>query len=349
MDLTNLNITPELLKIIAEIDEFNGGWKVQNNLNPDLLTHLKHVATIESIGSSTRIEGSKLSDSEIEVLLSKVKTQSFALRDEQEVAGYFEVMETIFDNYQNIKLSENYIKQLHSILLRHSDKDIRHRGEYKKHSNHVEAFDELGNSLGVVFATASAFDTPKKMQELVNWVQDSLDDKSHHPLIIIAIFNVVFLAIHPFTDGNGRLSRALVSLLMLKMGYGYIAYSSLESIIEKNKESYYLDLQKTQKTLEAKVDWLPWFNFFFRCLKKQKDHLQVKTESANKYSQLPQESVLIMEYLEKHKRITIAEANELITTISRPSIKNRLSQLVELGLIVRNGKARGTWYSLKNR
>lgn len=349
MDLTNLTITPELLKIITEIDEFNGGWKVQKNLNPDFLTNLKYVATIESVGSSTRIEGSKLSDSEIENLLNNIKTLSFANRDEEEVAGYYEAMETIFENFNDIEISENYIKQLHNILLRHSHKDNRHRGEYKKHSNNVEAFDEFGESIGVIFETTSAFDTPFEMEKLVSWVQTTLKDKSYHPLIVIAIFNMVFLAIHPFTDGNGRLSRVLVSLLMLKVGYGYIAYSSLESIVEKNKESYYLSLQKTQKTLKNNTDWLPWLTFFFRSLKRQKDHLQVKINEVEKYSHLPKESVVIMQYLEQHKRITISEANELIDSISRPSIKNRLAELVELGLIVRNGKARGTWYSLTNK
>ncbi|BAS67543.1 Fic family protein [Bathymodiolus septemdierum thioautotrophic gill symbiont] len=346
MDLKTLNITPELLNTIAELDKFNGGWQVQSNLNPEFLTHLRHVATIESIGSSTRIEGSRLTDSEIESLLSKVKKQSFTHRDEQEVAGYSEIMETVFSNFEYIEISENYIKQLHIILLRHSDKDVRHRGEYKKHTNNVEVFNATGESLGIVFETTSAFDTPQKMQELIHWTREALSDKSYHPLIVIAIFNVMFLAIHPFQDGNGRLSRALVSLLMLKSGYGYIPYSSLESVIEKNKDGYYLALQRTQKTLKSTIDWLPWFNFFFRSLKRQKDHLKVKTENVEKYSHLPQESVLIMQYLVKYNRITITDASALITTISRPSVKNRLNELVKLGLIIRNGKARGTWYSL---
>lgn len=344
MNLNSLDITPELLKTIAAIDEFNGGWKVQRNLNPDFLTHLRQIATIESIGSSTRIEGSKLTDCEIESLLADVGKQSFAHRDEQEVVGYSEIMETIFSNFEQIEITDNYIKQLHTILLRHSQKDQRHRGEYKIHSNSVEAFNEEGQSLGVVFETTSAFDTPKAMQELVYWTRETLSDGSLHPLVVIGIFNVVFLAIHPFQDGNGRLSRALVSLLMLKSGYGYIPYSSLESIVEKNKEGYYLALQRTQKTLKTKQDWTPWLVFFFRSLKRQKDHLEVKISAVEKYSHLPEESVVIMRFLETNNRITIAGASELITTISRPSVKNRLAELVKLGLIVRYGKARATWY-----
>ena len=188
MNLTNLIITPELLRIISEIDEFNGGWKVQKSHNPEDLTQLRHVATIESIGSSTRIEGAKLTDSEIESLLRQVGNQSFANRDEQEVVGYAEVMETVFANFKHISITENYIKQLHISLLRHSSKDARHRGEYKKHSNSVEAFDRTGISLGVVFETTSAFDTPQQMQELVYWTRESLEDKSYHPLIVIAVW-----------------------------------------------------------------------------------------------------------------------------------------------------------------
>ncbi|PCI45015.1 MAG: AsnC family transcriptional regulator [Proteobacteria bacterium] len=345
MNLTNLIITPELLRIISEIDGFNGGWKVQNNLNPEYLTKLRHVATIESIGSSTRIEGSKLTDNEIESLLGKVGQESFAHRDEQEVVGYAEVMETVFENFEHISISENYIKQLHTSLLRHSSKDERHRGEYKKHSNSVEAFDDTGKSLGVVFETTSAFDTPKQMQGLVYWVRESLEDKSYHPLIVIAVFNVVFLAIHPFQDGNGRLSRVLISLFMLKAGYGYIPYSSLESIVEKNKDGYYLALQRTQKTLICETDWLPWLNFFFRSLKGQKDHLKTKVDSLEKYSQLSKENAMIMQHLDTHGRMTLSDACEFITSVSRPTIKNRVSELVKKALIERHGVGKATWYS----
>ena len=345
MNLTNLIITPELLRIISDIDEFNGGWKVQKSHNPEYLTQLRHVATIESIGSSTRIEGSKLTDSEIESLLGKVGQQSFSHRDEQEVIGYAEVMETVFENFEHISITENYIKQLHISLLRHSNKDSRHRGEYKKHSNSVEAFDGAGKSLCIVFETTSAFDTPKQMQDLVYWVRESLEDKSYHPLIVIAVFNVVFLAIHPFQDGNGRLSRVLISLLMLKAGYAYIPYSSLESIIEKNKDAYYLALQRTQKTLKGEADWLPWLSFFLRSLKRQKDNLKAKTDNLEKYNQLSQECATIMQYLDAHGRITISDAYALITNVSKPTVKNRMTELVMLGLIERHGKARATWYS----
>lgn len=346
MNLTTLIITQELLKIISELDKFNATWEVKSSHNPEYLTHLRHVATIESIGSSTRIEGVKLTDSEIESLLGKVGKQSFSSRDEQEVIGYAEVMETVFNNFPDIQITENYIKQLHRDLLRLSEKDQRHMGEYKKHSNSVEAFDNTGKSLGVVFETTSAFDTPVQMQELIYWTRESLEDKSYHPLIVIAVFNVVFLAIHPFQDGNGRLSRILVTLLMLKAGYSYIPYSSFESIIEKSKDSYYLALQRTQKTLnQNETDWEPWLNFFFRSLKKQKEHLEVKTNQVEKYSSLSEESAVIMQYIEDNGRINLAKACELLPNAKKPTIKNRIKKLVEDGLIISHGKGRATFYS----
>ncbi len=346
MNLTSLTITPELLRLITEIDEFKGSWHAGNNQNPERLQALKQVATIESIGSSTRIEGSKLNNTQIEALLGNVDKASFLTRDEQEVAGYADAMEMVFENYADIPLTENYIKQFHATLLRHSEKDTRHRGEYKTHTNNVEAFDPEGESLGVVFETSSPFDTPREMQNLLAWTRQTLEDKSYHPLIVIALFNVVFLAIHPFQDGNGRLSRVLTSLLLLKAGYSYIPYSSLESIVEKNKDAYYLSLQRTQRTLKKEdADWIPWLRFFLNALKWQKDHLREKTNTSNTYASLPYESMVIMNYVDQHHRIRIKDAEMIIKSVSRPTIKNRFSQLVMQGLLVRHGRARGTWYS----
>ena len=197
-------ITPEILSLIARIDEFKGAWRALGTLAPERLSALRRVATIESIGSSTRIEGSKLTDREVERLLSNLAIQSFDTRDEQEVAGYAELMDLVFSSWQDIPFNENHIKQLHQILLRHSEKDVRHRGAYKTNSNSVAAFDKNGTQIGIVFETATPFDTPRLMAELVSWVNSERENGHLHPLLIIAIFVVVFLEIHPFQDGNGR-------------------------------------------------------------------------------------------------------------------------------------------------
>ena len=346
MDLRQLSITPDLLKLIAEVDEFKGTWKVTRSLSPERLASLKHVATIESIGSSTRIEGAKLSDGQVETLLQGLDTHSFGTRDEQEVAGYAQAMDLVFAHSDDLLLTENYIKQLHRELLRHSDKDEYHRGEYKKFPNNVEAFGVAGESLGVVFATTSPFDTPREMESLVKWTRESLEDESLHPLMVAGVFTVVFLAIHPFQDGNGRLSRVLTSLLLLRAGYNYIPYSSLESVIEKNKQAYYIALRRTQGALKSdKQDWLPWLRFFLTALKRQKDHLQAKLEDlqGSRFDGLLKESIAMLDFVHREGRITTAQALQL-TGIPRPTVRLRLAQLVETGHLAARGKGRGAYY-----
>ena len=343
-DLSKITITSEMLSLISEIDEFKGTWKLLGILAPDRLQALRKVATIESIGSSTRIEGSKLSDREVEKLLSNINIGSFVSRDEQEVAGYAYVCEELFQSFEAIALSENVIKQLHSWLLQYSTKDQRHKGEYKKLSNNVEAFDESGQSIGIVFETASPFDTPRKMQELVLWTREQLETKTLHPLLIIGIFVVVFLAIHPFQDGNGRLSRILTTLLLLKTGYLYAPYSSLESIIERSKESYYLALRRTQATLRDEPDFSAWLIFFLRSLQKQKVHLEQKVSREKELSlHMPELTGRIVSLVHEHGRIGISDI-EKMTGENRNTIKKHLAGLVEKGIILQMGKGRATWY-----
>ena len=347
LDITILRITPEILSLIAEIDEFKGAWRAIGRIAPERLSGLRRVATIESIGSSTRIEGVRLSDREVEALLANIRIGSFTTRDEQEVAGYAEVMETIFGAYDAIPLTENHIRQLHRDLLVHSTKDERHRGSYKTLPNHVKAFDENGKSLGVVFETATPFDTPRRMAELVEWVAGKEKDRSLHPLLVIGVFVVVFLEIHPFQDGNGRLSRILTTLMLLRAGYAYVPYSSLESVIEQSKESYYLSLRRTQGTIRTEApDWNPWLEFFLRALQSQKRRLEKKMERERiMLAALPELSVLILELAREHGRVTMAEAVR-VSGSSRNTIKEHLRALVEQGHLTLHGAGRGAWYGL---
>ena len=274
-----LRISPEILALVAEIEEFKGAWRGLGTIAPERLSALRRVATIESIGSSTRIEGSKLSDREVERLLANLEIKSFGSRDEQEVAGYADVMELVFRSWPDISITENHIKQLHRDLLVHSDKDARHRGGYKTAPNNVVAFDENGKQIGIAFETATPFDTPRLMTEIVTWFAEMTDQKRLHPLLIIAIFTVMFLAIHPFQDGNGRLSRILTTLMLLRAGYAYLPYGSLESVIEQSKEGYYLALRQTQDTIHTDhPDWEPWLLFFLRALQQHKQRLANKIE-----------------------------------------------------------------------
>ena len=338
--------TQEMFRLVASIDEFKGAWRALRNIAPERLTALRRVATIESVGSSTRIEGVRLTNAEVEALLSGLETHSFHSRDEEEVAGYAAVMELIFASWEHMPLTENHIQQLHSVLLRHSGKEERHRGHYKTVPNHVEAFGPDGQSLGVVFETASPFDTPFQMADLVAWTRSALDTGILHPLLAIGVFVVRFLAIHPFQDGNGRLSRALTTLLLLRAGYAYIPYASLESVIEENKESYYLALRRTQRTgAEGQVDWEPWLRFFLAALHTQKSRLQVKIDREGLIEgALPELSLLILEMVRDRGRLKSSEV-VAITGQTRSTVRNRLNELVARGLLDRHGQGPATWYT----
>ena len=342
-----LNITPDFLGLIAEIDEFKGAWKALGTLAPERLSALRRVATIESIGSSTRIEGSKLSDSEVEKLLSNLAIQSFSSRDEQEVAGYAETIEQIFQSWEYIPLTENHVRQLHRDLLRHSGKDERHRGSYKTSPNNVAAFDDQGQQIGIVFETATPFDTPRFMHELIEWTNATLETKSLHPLLVIGIFTVTFLAIHPFQDGNGRLSRILTTLLLLRCGYAYTPYSSLESVIENSKEGYYLALRQTQTTIHSNApNWQPWLLFFLRALHQQMQRLEKKVEQEHiVLAALPELSLQILEYARDHGRVTIKDM-VILTGASRNTLKEHFRKLVENRQLTMHGKGRGVWYRI---
>ena len=344
----SLRITPEILGLIARIDEFKGAWRALGTLAPERLSALRRVATIESIGSSTRIEGSKLSDRDVERLLSNLAIQSFASRDEQEVGGYAELMDLVFSAWQDIPFTENHIKQLHQILLRFSEKDTWHCGNYKTNPNSVTAFDENGAQVGIVFQTASPFDTPRLMAELVAWVNEARETGQLHPLLVIALCIVVFLEIHPFQDGNGRLSRALTTLLLLQAGYAYVPYSSLESVIEQNKEAYYLALRQTQGTIRSDTpDWQPWLVFFLRCLVEQVRRLEQKVERERLVlAPLPELSLRIVEFAREHGRVTIGEIIKL-TGASRNTLKQHFRNLVERGHLNQHGRGRGVWYELR--
>jgi len=341
-----IDISPELQQLIERVDRFKASWQQLSYLAPEQLKALKRVATIESVGSSTRIEGSKLSDREVERILSGLKTEPFASRDEQEIAGYAYVMEEIFVSYPYIPLTENYIKQLHTMLLQYSIKDERHRGDYKKFPNNVEAFDTQGKSLGIVFETISPFDTPFRMAELIHWTQNAFDAQDMHPLVVIGVFVVVFLAIHPFQDGNGRLSRALTTLLLLKCGYLYVPYSSLEAIVEHTKEGYYRALRLTQTTLKTeKQNFQLWLLYFLRSLSKQIERLDFKIdqEQISRVS-LPKLANDIIELVKNKGQITISDVID-VTGAPRSTIKKYLANLVDQKYLARHGQGRSVWYT----
>ncbi len=343
----SIPIQPEMLRLISEIDEFKGHWRAWQSLTPERLQGLRRVATIESIGSSTRIEGSRLSDREVEALLGRLEAKSFATRDEQEVAGYAFVMEQVFAHAGEIPPTANMLRQLHRDLLQFSVKDERHRGEWKTLPNHVAAFDAGGREIGIVFETSSPFDTPAHMDALLDWHRRAEADTGLHPLLRIGLFVVVFLAVHPFQDGNGRLSRILTTLLLLRAGYGHVPYSSLESIIERNKEAYYLALRRAQTTWRAgDPDWAAWLIFFLRSLRQQITRLQQRLDFA--HAALSPLARQLAALFETRETLTNRQAAAL-TGASRSTLKAKFAELIEAGLIEAHGKGRGAFYARLGR
>jgi len=340
------DLSPRMARFLARIEEFRGVWRASGALPTERLISLRHVATIESVGSSTRIEGSALADHEVESLLRGAGVRRFQTRDEQEVAGYAEVVELVTQSHQSITLSENHVRQLHRDLLRHSEKDARHRGNYKSAPNNIVAFDGHGKPVGTVFETAAPFETPRLMAELVEWTNAALDDQDAHPLVAIGVFTVVFLAIHPFQDGNGRLSRILTTLLLLRAGYAFVPYSSLEAVIERTKPEYYLALRRTQFSLRTpSQDWQPWLEYFLGAMAEQVAQLErrlAREEFA--LGPLAPLSEAIFRHARERGRITMGEAI-LLTGAKRPTLKAHFAKLVERGALVRHGIGKGSWYA----
>lgn len=343
----SLKITREILTLIAEIDEFKGAWLAIGQISSERLTALHRIAKIESVGSSTRIEGARLTDREVEALLDGLDVQDLASRDERRVAGYTETMDIVFDQWRNIELTENHIRQLHRDLLKYSSKNKRHRGEYKKQFNHVEAFGPDNVSLGIVSRTASPHDTPRMMAELVGWTSAAMEETFWHPLITIAVFVAVFLEISPFQHGNGRLSLILTTLLLLRAGYAYVPYSSLERVIEQKKYRYFASLRQTQKTIRTRSpDWDPWLNFFLRSLQQQKARLEKRIERQRLLlGDLPELSLRILQLCRERGRFTVADA-VTVTGANRNTIKDHLKALKRARHIAQHGAGRGTWYGL---
>lgn len=344
-----LNLTPELVKLIAEIDEFKGRWRALENVSPERLSALRQAAAIESVGSSARIEGAGLSNAQVATLLAGRECGSCSSPEEQEVAGGAQAMELVVEAFADLRLTGDNIRRLHDALLNHADRAEDRRGVCKTFDNHRPAADPDGNDIGRVFETTAPLEAPCEMEELLAWTTRAVDEEALHPLLIVGVFVVVFLAVHPFQDGNGRLSRILTLLLLLRAGYGYAPYVSLESVIEEDKDLYYKALRRTQTTLKSdRPDWNPWIGFFLRRLKKQKDALARWLDQESERggdADLPGLSVQILTLLKANERQTSAQIADG-TGANRNTIKVRLRELVDAGRIKRYGKARATWYAL---
>lgn len=331
---------------IAKIDELKGRWITGARLSPQVLGRLKRSVLITSTGASTRIEGSRLSDEDIEKLMRGINIQKFTNRDKQEAQGYYELLENVFNSWKNLKFNENLIKHFHQELLKHVEKDKQHRGEYKKGENKVHMIDGAGQSVGILFDTTPAYLTPSQMRDLVEWTQNTLEENKYHPLLVIGNFLVEFLKIHPFTDGNGRLSRVLTNMLLLQAGYLYVPYVSHEKLVEDNKPDYYVALRRSQKTIgtndESIADWL---SFFLDIILKQSQMAVELLSKENIEKILSEKQLIVWRYIEKVKETKTGDIAEN-TKIARPTVKQTLDVLLRLKKIERIGLGRSARYKI---
>ena len=333
---------------ITQIDELKGRWVGGVRLSPQVLGRLKQSVLVASTGASTRIEGTHLSDEDVEKLMRGILIQKFTDRDKQEVMGYFELLTNVFDSWERLRFSEGLIKHFHRELLKYVEKDTRHRGEYKRQENKVYMIDAAGQSVGVLFDTTPAYLTPKEMQELVEWTQNALKTRKHHPLLVIAGFLVQFLLIHPFQDGNGRMSRILTNLLMLQAGYAYMPYVSHEKLVEDNKPEYYLALRQSQQTFQTGQDAVfPWLTFFLEIVLLQARMALDLLSEENIEKLLSPRQVDVWRYIQATREVTPKELSDALG-IPRPTINQVLNRLFGLSKIERICLGRGTRYRIKS-
>lgn len=330
---------------VAKIEELKGQWIGGTRLSPQILGRLKRSVLVTSTGASTRIEGAHLSDGDVEKLIRGIAIQKFADRDKQEVRGCFELLQNVFDAYEHIRFSESSVKDLHKELLKYVEKDKRHLGEYKKSENAVQMLDASGKAVGTVFETTPAYLTPKEMQELVEWTAAALREHKFHPLLVVGNFLVEFLNIHPFQDGNGRLSRILTNLLMLKEGYLYMPYVSQEKLIEDKKTEYYLALRKSQRTFkkESGGDVAPWLDYFLDVVYEQSKTAVNLLSQEGIEQVLSSKQLAVWEALQQVEEATAGTITKM-SKVARPTVNQALEKLLRMGRIQRLGLGRSTRY-----
>lgn len=332
--------------MIAEIDAVKNTYTLTNRLLPQTIERLTQSVIVTSTGASNRIEGNRLTDEDVDALYRNMRIKSFKTRDEQEVAGYIEMLERVFESYQDIPITESHILQLHKDMLAYSDKDQGHKGRYKIGPNRVEAKDQEGKVVGVIFEPTPPHLTEKEIRDLIDWYQWAQTEKFKHPLILIANFAFEYLAIHPFQDGNGRTSRLLTNLMLLQTGYAFSTLVSHEKLIEETKAEYYLALNKTQrvwKTEDESVE--PWLLYIFNIFLKQARAAQTILES-DQFEYLLSEKQLAFWKWAQSSESKEFNRGDAISALGFPprTIEQIMKKFLDMNKLEQLGQGRATRY-----
>lgn len=335
-----LDLNWELIRLISEIDRFDAAWQAIERREGQSLKELKSMATVSSVGASTRIEGSKLTDEEVDVLLKNLDITKLTERDQQEVVGYFEALDLIDEHYESISVSESSIRNLHNQLLKYSGKDEWHKGNYKQLSNSVEAKLPDGTKQLIFETTPPGVATEEAMRAMVDWYHA---DNEAHPLVKSALFSYEFVSIHPFQDGNGRLSRLLATLLLRKSKYQWIRYVSFEHEIERRKTDYYRVLRACQSQRPGE-DVTEWVSFFLSCLQNIQAALLRKLDAHSVEQTISARERLLLVIIESNAGIKSSEMASKLG-VSSATVKRLLERLIEINLIQRHGVGPGSYYT----
>jgi Fic family protein len=341
-------IIEEVYSLLSKIDAVKTSWKITGGLLPQSLERLSHSVIVTSSGASNRIEGNLLTDEQVRDLYRNLRIRKFNTRDEQEVAGYLEMLESIFEHYKKMPIGENTVLQIHRDMLKYSHQDERHRGVYKFGSNRVEAKDQDGNVVGVIFDPTPPHLVKKEIQELVQWYAWASAGEFKHPLILIANFIFEYLAIHPFQDGNGRTSRLLTNIMLLQNEYEFASLVSHEKLVEANKADYYLALNKTQRSWKTEhEDISAWLLFFLRTMENQAAKGLEILQGDNVDYLLSEKQLRLLQWARKFTQNEFGR-KDAIEALGMPArtVEASIKKLLNLNILEKLGQGRATRYRL---
>lgn len=333
-------LTPEIVTMLSQIHEYKGEQTLFAEAQSDTLTQLVEIAKIQSTEASNKIEGIYTSDERLKKLLTNKTTPRS--RDEQEIAGYRDVLATIHDSYEYIPLRPAFILQLHRDLYKFSGKSIG--GNYKNADNIIAEEDTEGNRF-VRFQPLSAWETPEAIGAICAAFDEAVNRSDADPLLLIPMFILDFLCIHPFNDGNGRMSRLLTLLLLYRSGFIVGKYISIEKLIETSKETYYEALQSSsQGWYEEENDYAHFVRYMLGVILAayREFSSRVKVLATSNLSKPERIRELIKDTLGK---ITKTEIMQKCPDISQVTVQRALNELVKNGDIIKIGGGRYTSYT----
>lgn len=341
-DYTQLNTKHwdnEMLGLVAQIHEFKGRQELYLQQKPAELERLVEIAKVQSTEASNEIEGIRTTNTRLKQICADKTTPRN--RDEKEIMGYRDVLNTIHENFEYIPIRSGYILQLHRDLYRYSEKGIG--GSFKNTQNYISATDGNGNSF-VLFTPLPPFETPEAIERICGSFNRVIDSQEIDPLILIPAFIHDFLCIHPFNDGNGRMSRLLTTLLLYRSGYVVGRYISLESKIAKNKGLYYDALEECQKGWhEGTEDISTFIKYLLSTILAAYRDLDERISLIS--AKLPVTELVRRAAYGKIGKFTKNDIMELCPSIGKTSIENALKKLVEEGALIRHGKGKSTFYT----